>query len=327
LKFEVIFRPSIGPSKSDSRGAQAVRRSFRNGRNFLGSTRRNLLRIFKIIVTDGKGRRGNDMRSSIAICIAWTVGFWATSAFAAEYVLNVTATSGQTSRYEDGRETIVDTGAAATVKILEPKAPTPKQSGFRIYVLNAGDSPFNFGPENIRVKIGEVSYAMLSYGDLLRKQKKREAWQAVAMGFAAAGRNMQASQAGYNYGTATYTGQTYGTVGATPYTANTFGTGTYSGYNAGAAFAAQSIADQQNRRDMQDMMLNQAAARAELDQLMKTTTIDPGQVFGGIVQYMMPVEVQRSKVPVPVSIEITAGSEIHVFHATLGTDKAQRLSK
>lgn len=253
------------------------------------------------------------------ICLFFIVD---TPAMAAEYVLDVTATAQQTSRFEDGREAVDDAAQTSSVRILEPRQQTPKQGGFRIYVLNNSGKPFNFGPESITVKMADgKSIAMLTYQDLLKQEKRRGAWQALAVGLAAAGRNMQASQAGNTYGTATYTGNSYGTFGSTPYTANSYGTATYSGYNAGTAFAAQSVANEQNQRDFQAMHLSQAAKREDLVQVMKTTTVDHGQAFGGIVQYMIPSAVRSSKAPVPITIEVRTGDEVHTFQATLAKYK------
>lgn len=243
-------------------------------------------------------------------------------AMAAEYVLDVTAKPEQTSRFEDGREAVDDATPTSSVRILEPRQQTPKQGGFRVYVVNNSGKPFNFGPESITVKMQDgTTIAMLTYQDLLKQEKRREAWQALAVGLAAASRNMQASQAGYSYGSATYSGNTYGSFGSTPYTANSYGTATYSGYNAGAAFAAQSVANEQNQRDLQAMQLGQAARREDLAQIMKMTTVDTGQAFGGIVQYMIPSTVRSSKAPVPITIEVLTGDEVHTFQATLAKYK------
>lgn len=246
----------------------------------------------------------------------------AAPAVAADYVLDLKAEPEQESKFQDGREAIDNAGAVSSVRLLEPLEPQPKQSGLRVLILNAGPEAINFGPENVMIKLASgESVAMFSYQELLRKQKRREAWQALAAGLAAAGRNMQASQAGNSYGSATYSGNTFGNVGTTPYSATTFGTATYSGYNAGAAYAAQANANALNQQQFQAMQLQQAAARQDLSQVMKTTTVEPGQAFGGLMQYEVPREVRSSKSPLPVTIEVTVGSEVHVFKGTLGKAK------
>lgn len=128
---------------------------------------------------------------------------------------------------------------------------------------------------------------------------------------------MQAGQAGYSYGTATYSGNTYGTFGSSPFHANSFGTGTYSGYDAGAAYAAQSQANTANAQQFAALRMQQEAQRDQIAQVMKTTTVDPGQVFGGVVQYMIPDAVRSSKAPVPIIIEVATADEVHTFHVTL----------
>jgi hypothetical protein len=262
------------------------------------------------------------MNRHILATSIFALAFVAGDALAAEYVMDLTAKADQSSRFEDGRKAVDDVTPISSVRILGPRQQTPKQGGFRVYVLNKSGKPLNFGPECISIKMPDgTAVAMLTYQDLLKQERRRAAWQALAVGLASAGRNIQASQAGNTYGTATYSGTSSGTYGSTPYTANSFGTATFSGYNAGAALAAQSLADEQNQRDLQAMQLSQAAKREDLAQVMKMTTIDPGQAFGGIVQYMIPPVVNSSKVAVPITIEVRFGDEVHTFQGTLAKYK------
>lgn len=118
---------------------------------------------------------------AVASCMAVSIG---TPANAAEYVLDVSAKAEQASRFEDGREAVDDATPTSSVRVLEPRQQTPKQSGFRVYVMNNSGKPFNFGPENVIVKLQDgTNVAMLTYQDLMKQQKRREAWQAVAVGF------------------------------------------------------------------------------------------------------------------------------------------------
>lgn len=262
------------------------------------------------------------MAKPVLISIVTGLAAIASPASAASYVLDLKASGEQVSRFDDGREVLDNSAPQSTVRILEPLEAQPKQSGLAIFVLNTGSAPFNFGPENITIKLSTgATVAMLSYQELLKQQKRREAWQAIGASLAAAGRNMQASQAGYSYGTATYSGNTYGSFGSTPFSANTFGTATYSGYNASAASAAQANANAINQQELQALQLRQAAARADLAQVMKTTTVQPGQVFGGTLQYVVPPAVRSSKAPIPVTLEVRVGDEVHTFEGTLSKAK------
>jgi len=245
-----------------------------------------------------------------------------TSANAADFVLDIVPTAEQSARFEDGRQLIDSSAQASAARIYEPRQQTPKQSGFRVYVMNDGVKPFDFGPENITIRFADgTTLAMLSYRDLLKQQERAEAWQAVAVGLAAAGRSMEAASAGTSYGTVQSSGSTYGTFGATPFAARSSGISTFSTYNAGAAAAARANADAETSRQIEQMQLNQAAQRDDLAQVMKLTTVDPGQPFGGIVQYMVPRAVQSSKVALPIIIEVRAGDEVHKFNATLARSR------
>jgi len=250
------------------------------------------------------------------------VTFSGTYAKSAEYIMNVEPTEIQSSRFEDGIELIDNLGDNSIVRILEPRTKMPRQGGFRVYVINNSANSFNFGPENVMIVLPEgKTVGMFSFQELLKQKEKREMWQSIAVGLSAAGRNIEASQAGTTYGTSTYTSSSSGSYGTTPYTQDTTGRATYSGYNSGAAIIAQSVAQDQNNKELQQMQLFQDSQRQELMQVMKTTTIDPGKSFGGIVQYKIPSLVRSSKVPIPILIKVAAGSEVHVFRATLSKAK------
>jgi hypothetical protein len=93
-----------------------------------------------------------------------------TPANAAEYVLDVSAKAEQASRFEDGREAVDDATPTSSVRVLEPRQQTPKQSGFQVYVMNSSGKPFNFGPENDIVKLqDDTNAAMLTYQDLIKQ--------------------------------------------------------------------------------------------------------------------------------------------------------------
>lgn len=188
--------------------------------------------------------------------------------------------------------------------------------------MNNSGKPFNFGPESITVKMQDgTTIAMLSYQELLKKEERRQAWRAFAVNLAAASRNLQASQAGQRTEMISYSGSTNGTFGGTPFAANSSGTAMVSRHDPSAVISAQLVADQQNQRDIAAMQLTQAAKREDLAQMLKMTTVDHEQVFGGVVHYLIPPTVRASKAPVPITIEVRAGDEVHTFQATLAKYK------
>ena len=239
-------------------------------------------------------------------------------ALASDYLLNIVAGTEQNSTYNNGVEQIDDVQPNTVVRIVEPREPTPKQSSLLVLVLNRGSEPLNFGPENVTIRFADGStVAMLEYNELMRRQRKHEKTQRFFMALGAGARGASAGQAGYNSGTYSYSGQTTGNYGATPYSATTSGRGTYSGYDSEASNAAQAQANAETSRDVAQLRSNQQADRGRIAQVMQTTTVAPGNVFGGIVQFEVPKPIRSSKVPVPVTIEITVRGETHYFRGTI----------
>ncbi len=142
-------------------------------------------------------------------------------------------------------------------------------------------------------------------------------WAGIAAGLAAASRSMSAANSGYYSGYGSYSGSTFGSFGSTPYSATTSGTVMVSGYNAGAAQAAQSAANLENQEMFSRMAENNASRMGSLKAYMRTTTVDPQQMFGGTVHFELPKEARSSKEDVPVTFVVTINGEQHKFEAIL----------
>lgn len=255
--------------------------------------------------------------SALSLVASATTLVVSAPAFAADYRFDLQATGEQRSQFSNGAEQIDDIGAKTIVRVIEPRDVIDKTGSIVVLVLNAGDGPFNFGPENVSLRFGDgATFAMLNYAELMRRQQNREKRQRFAMALAAAGRSMSAGQAGYTYGTASYSGHTNGTFGSTPYRATTFGTGTYSAYDPAKAQVATAVANEQNRRAIAEMQARQNRERAMIGQIMQTTTVQPSDVFGGIVQFDIPKPAKSGNRPVPVTLEVRIGDQLHSFQGT-----------
>ena len=128
---------------------------------------------------------------------------------------------------------------------------------------------------------------------------------------------MSAASSGYYSGTAHYSGSSFGAFGGTPYNSSTFGTATYSGYNAGQAQVAQSVATAQNQATFARMAEQNASKMEALKAYMRTTTVDPQQMFGGAVMFELPPPARNAKADVPVTFVVTIDGEQHTFDALL----------
>jgi hypothetical protein len=239
-------------------------------------------------------------------------------ALAAKFTMQLKAGSEQTMRMEGGLAAVDSHAAGSSVRLMQHEGDLKKRGAVQLLVMNHGDRQFNFGPENVTAKLADgTAVAIISYDRLVREEKKRQTWAAIAGGLAAAANSMNAANAGRVSGTAAYRGSTFGTFGATPYNATTFGTATISGYDHGRAQVAQSLANQQNQQNFAAMAAQNEGRMEALKLNMRTTTVDPQQMFGGTVVFELPKSVHKGKSDVPVTFLVTIEGEQHAFEGLL----------
>jgi hypothetical protein len=241
-----------------------------------------------------------------------------TPAIATKFSMQLSPGPQQISRMQSGVAAVDDSAGASSVRLIQAEGDIKKRSSIELLIMNHGDKPFNFGPENVTAKLADgTPVAIITYEQLVHEEKRRETWAAIAVGLGAAANSMSAATSGYYSGTATYSGSTYGSFGSTPYSANSFGTATYSGYNAGQAQLSQSVANAQNQASFANMAEQNAANMQALKAYMRTTTVDPQQLFGGAVIFELPKEARDSKADVPMTFVVTINGEEHQFAVEL----------
>ena len=256
------------------------------------------------------------MRRVIWGCIASMA--LATPATAAKFRMVLSAGPNQTQRMESGVAAVDSNATESSIRLIQFDGTLKKRASLQLIVMNQSTTPFNFGPENVTATIGDgTAVAIIGYDQLLKEEKRRQTWAAVAAGLAAAGNSMSAANAGYSRGTASYSGNTWGSVGTTSYSSLNTGTVSYSGYNAGQAYAAQSLANHQNQANFERMAALNSDRMEALKQNLRTTTVDPGQVFGGSVMFELPKAARSSKESVPVTFSVRTGGESHTFNVIL----------
>lgn len=229
------------------------------------------------------------------------------NAHAAKRYLDIQAVEQQRSRMDQGVEAVESDQPYSSARLIEAEDPIKKRGILLISVLNAGPEPFVFSPEHVTIATATgLAANVIPYERLVKEQRNRQMWAAIAMGMGAAANSYNASQAGYSYGTV----NAYNNYGGRAW-------GNYTSYNAGQAYAAQSYANMQNQQNMERF---QAASRASMEGLkvnFRATTVDPGQAFGGQLTYELPSSLRGSKEPVGLIITVRTGSEVHVFHANV----------
>lgn len=230
------------------------------------------------------------------------------------YLDLVPAGENQMSRMTSGVEAIDSAQQNSNVRVFEDEGKVKKRGRFAVSVFNASNVPINFGTENISIVFGDGEpVPVVTYERLLKEEKNRQMWAAIAVGLSAAGNSLAASQAGYSSGTATYSGTTYGSYGSY----NSFGSVSYSGYNGSAAYAAQANANMQNQALFDRLAASNAANLQALKDNLRTTTVDPGNGFGGMVTFELPKAARKLKAPVVVRIIVDLGNDRHEFQGHL----------
>jgi hypothetical protein len=221
---------------------------------------------------------------------------------AAKVKIDIRPREGQVSKYFDGSEAITSIQQRTVVGFLEmPQEEAKKRATLYVLSRNIGDTPYNFGPENITAEAGAVSIAVVTYDQLAKEQKNKGFWKrfagAMAGGFSSAG--------AANAGTTTGTVSAYGSGG--------YAHGTYTTYDPAKAQQAQANANAENRRTMDRIEQNQQAAMAALGDNLRTTTIEPGAFLGGEIVFELPRELRNAKKPTAAIITVKVADETHVF--------------
>lgn len=231
----------------------------------------------------------------------------ATPSFAVEYTLDLKATEQQASRMLRGIETIESKKERSSLLVREAAGPTEPRAVFKILVQNTGDRPFNFGPENIRLRLTDGSFVnMVTRRQMVAEEAKRAKNKRMLAGLAAGLRGAAAARAGDYDGTAFVSTPRNGTAIVS-----------YSGTNNAASARAMADADAQTLRERSMLDTQFADRMMRLDSVVQTTTLDPGMEFGGQIHFSGPKSMERVKEPYPVTLEITIGDEVHLIGGTL----------
>lgn len=230
----------------------------------------------------------NQMSTSIrAAFVALALAAWAGAAVAKERIFSPIAGAGQEIRYSDGQAVLVTGNADGN--IAASLVPVDKKSVFlRLWIENASEQQFNFSETSVTASAAGAPLRVFTYADLVKEQKRREMWGAIAAGLAAGANSYAASNAGYSNYSGSYSGRTNATVygsGGTVYgSSNTYGRYYGTSYNAGVAYLAQANAAAQNQAMFDRFQATAYAAKQTLqDRALKANTLTPGQhVFGDI---------------------------------------------
>lgn len=217
---------------------------------------------------------------------------------------------GQRLEYKDGKAFVIYEGDKVHFGVHYIQE-SSKAGWLAVIAQNISQEPFNISENSFTASSSGTPLKVYTYNEIMKKEKNRQAWIAVANGIAAGANSYSASMAGNNYNYGTYNSRTTATVntyGTTAYgTANT--NGSYSGYsyNAGAAYAAQSDANRKNQ-EMFDRSAQYALATTTSleERTLKANTISPNEVISGQIKIDLPKKDKNQPAEFVIQVNTTA---------------------
>lgn len=177
-----------------------------------------------------------------------------------------------------------------------------------VVAFNDSSANANLGTENVTVStISGKPVRVFTHNQLVKEAKSAAAWQAFAVALAGAANTYAASQPT----TVNSYGSVYGSGGYANYASTT------SVYNPSNAALASSINQAQTNRSLNDISNTLESTLANLgSNILQTTTIEPGNAYGGNVVVDKPSfekdEAQELKVVVNFN------DETHEFRFKVG---------
>ena len=166
-------------------------------------------------------------------------------------------------------------------------------------IRNNSKRAFNFGTENIAADSNGKPLQVYSYEELASNVQSSANWRRVGIALGAASQSMAASQPSRTY----VQGNVYGYGGQQVASYNAYGTT----YDPVAAQAAQAAIQTQAQAQAAQVAAETQASMTQLNSVLRTTTIAPGQVYGGVV------EVSTNGATGSFAVHVDAGGDQHVF--------------
>src|SRR5260221_1151734 len=213
------------------------------------------------------------------------------------------AVSAGKGRYYKGLPTFVSIEPRTIVRVATAPATKGRQIEIAVVALNRGDRPVSLGYENITITASNgLPAKMLTYEALQKKARNRAAWATFFAVLVAGANSYSAQQSAY--------GSSYGSA----YTTTPYGSSstTFSGryYSPVAGQIAANRADAQNADLFASISNRLDATLAQLDgAVLRTTTIDPDQAFGGMVVFELP----KGAMQQDMTVSLTFAGEVHTL--------------
>ncbi len=207
-------------------------------------------------------------------------------------------------------------GVEVVVTTLPNKIPSGQPGCVIVSVVNFSRTPFNFDTDNITISHAGKPLRIFTYEQLRQKEETRATMLAVASGLNAAGQSMRANTPTTTYGSGNYYGSTQSSYGSgyrpVSYSGSYYGSSTT--YNPAQAAAANAAIDANTSAQMSDIAATRDANIDSLSNVIRKTTVKPGNFYSGLAMFKIPYPGSSLK---EIEVVVETLGEKHVFPLVL----------
>ncbi|MBV5258963.1 hypothetical protein FLX56_11115 [Synechococcus moorigangaii CMS01] len=226
----------------------------------------------------------------------------------------------QEIRYVRGVPSVTSFGASGAVEVAPASHSFDDRLSFVVVAFNGTETPLTLGTENVSIRYADETARVFTFDELEQEARRQAAWEAFAVALGSAAQSYSNAQAGYSTTTTTYSGTTTGTAfnrfGTTQVQANTMGTAFSQTYNPQVVQQLEAENRAQAQQQMAMIGDRLSTALSALGQnILRTTTIEPGQLFGGQVVGAKP-RIRDNQLPVTVEVEFAGETHSFEFFAS-----------
>jgi hypothetical protein len=199
----------------------------------------------------------------------------ALSGCATSYALKPEQGVAQNVTFDHGAAVVMSKKDHGAVRVAPTNTSFAGRLSLGVVAFNDGNKGENLGVENVQIFTASgTPVRVYSYEELAKQAKNAAMWQAIAVGLSASANAYAASQPA----TVNTTGSIYGRGGYTNFNSST------TVYNPANAALANSINQANTERSMAQISGTLESTLAGLgESVLRTTTISPGEAFGGNV--------------------------------------------
>lgn len=228
--------------------------------------------------------------------LALSLCFVAAPALAGSYRLTLDPNSGKFLRGHAGVQAVDQRSATALVRVISPGNEIAQRGTVRVLVMNLGATPFEFGPDQVQLKMGDGTLLSPTSVDQMEKGRalvERESRFAGAVDLQNR-QNLAGMEGQANGG---LTAQSMSPGGSTSSDTSSGG----GGYD----------------HRTQDSLLPGAQTLNAIYQILIEQPVAPQKAWGGYYVFDVPKQVFDRRADQPLTILVTTGGEVHRFNATL----------